>query len=187
MTAADFEAISLSTPGTNIACVTARPNLYPGLDCISAPGVATVLVVPAMPGPRPQPSAGLLAEVTARLEQRRIIGTRVIVAGPGFLTVSVQAQVKAFPTVQKTRLRDDIIAAINAFFHPLTGGPDATGWPFGRDVYRSEILQVLDEASGVDHVVSLDLLADGCGPQCGNLCVPSTWLVAAGSHEIEVV
>lgn len=187
VTVPDFEAIALSTPGTNIARVTARPNLYPGLDCIAAPGVVTVLVVPAMPGPGPRPSAGLLAEVTARLERRRIIGTRVIVAGPGFLRVAVRAQVKAFPSVQKTRLRDDIISAVNAFFNPLKGGPDGTGWPFGRDVYRSEILQVLDEASGVDHVVSLDLLAEDCGPQCGNLCVPPTWLVAAGSHEIEVV
>jgi predicted phage baseplate assembly protein len=187
VTARDFEVIALTTPGTNIARVSARPNLFPSLECISAPGVVTVLVVPAMPGPRPQASAGLLAEVAARLERRRIIGTRVIVAGPSYLSVSVRAEVKAFPNGSQVRLHDDIVAALNAFFNPLTGGPEGTGWPFGRDVYRSEILQVLDEIPGVDHVVSLDLFADGCGPLCGNLCVPSTWLIAPGPHEIEVV
>jgi hypothetical protein len=48
-------------------------------------------------------------------------------------------------------------------------------------------MQVIDEVSGVDHVLSLDLIAEGCEPQCGNVCLSPTALVAAGQHEIEVV
>jgi hypothetical protein len=99
----------------------------------------------------------------------------------------VRARVKAFPKFAKPRLRDQVSAAIDAFFNPITGGPGGTGWPFGRDVYRSEILQVIDETPGVDHVLSLELIAEGCPPQCGNLCLRPTWLVAAGRHEIEVL
>lgn len=183
----DYESLALDAPGTHVARAVALANLCPGMDCFTAPGVITVIVVPAMPGATPLPSAGLLGEIQARLDSRRIIGTRVMVVGPRYLEVAVRAQVKAFPKTAKSRLRDQVAAAIDAFFNPISGGPGGTGWPFGRDVYRSEILQVIDETLGVDHVLSLELIAEGCPPQCGNLCLRPTWLVAAGRHEIEVV
>ena len=92
----------------------------------------------------------------------------------------------AFPTASKTQLRQAILDALNAFLDPLTGGPDGTGWPLGRDVYRTEIMQAIDRTPGVDHVESLALLADGCGPMCGNLCLKPWWLVTPGAHQIEV-
>ncbi|MEZ5351538.1 MAG: putative baseplate assembly protein [Bryobacteraceae bacterium] len=187
ITVRDFETIAAETPGTQIARVTAIPNLYPGLDCVTAPGVVTVIVVPAMPGPRPSPDAGLLAAVAARLERRRIIGTRVVVVGPNYLEVAVKARVRGFEGIDKTRLGRDVSAAIDAFFHPLRGGPEGKGWPFGRDVFRSEVLQTIDEVPGVDCVLELQFFAEGCGPSCANLCLPATWLVASGRHEIEVV
>ena len=38
------------------------------------------------------------------------------------------------------------------FFDPLRGGPEKTGWPFGRDVYVSEVYALLDRLPGVDYV-----------------------------------
>jgi predicted phage baseplate assembly protein len=183
----DYESLALDAPGTRVARAVALANLCPGMDCFAAPGVITVIVVPAMPGATPLPSAGLLGAIQARLDSRRVIGTRVMVVGPRYLEVAVRARVKAFPKAAKARVRDQVAAAIDAFFNPITGGPGGTGWPFGRDVYRSEILQVIDETPGVDHVLSLELSVEGCPPQCGNLCLRPTWLVAAGRHEIEVV
>jgi hypothetical protein len=46
---------------------------------------------------------------------------------------------------------------------------------------------VIDALDGVDHIFSLRLMAEGCDPRCGNVCIPPTWLVAAGRHEIEVI
>lgn len=183
----DYEALALDTPGTRVARAFVRPNAYPGLDCVSAPGVVTVVVVPAMPGPMAQPSAGLLRAVARRIERNRIIGTRVVVIGPHYLEVAVRATVRALPKASASAVRDRVTAAIDAFFDPIAGGPDGTGWPFGRDIYRSEILQVIDETPGVDNVLSLDLVAEGCQPQCGNLCLRPAWLVTPGQHEIEVV
>ena len=77
-------------------------------------------------------------------------------------------------------------SALNRFLDPLNGGPEYKGWPFGRDVYRSEILQVVDQVRGVDHVLELTISADGRAVACGNLCVPPTWLVTSGAHVIEV-
>ncbi len=50
---------------------------------------------------------------------------------------------------------------LEEFFNPVTGGPDRdaeAGWPFGRDVYVSEVFQVIEETEGVEHVESLNLL-----------------------------
>jgi hypothetical protein len=82
---------------------------------------------------------------------------------------------------------EDVVAALNAFLNPLRGGPAGRGWPFGRDVYRSEILEVIDKTSGVDHVEDLELVGGSSDPQCGNLCVGPLMLVTPGKHEIKTV
>jgi hypothetical protein len=110
----------------------------------------------------------------------------VEVVPPRYLEVKVRAMVKALPGISKSGVQQKVILSLNRFFHPLCGGPDGTGWPFGRDVYRSEVLQVIDEVAGVDHVLRLELIVDGCEPQCSNVCLGPTWLVAAGDHEIEI-
>ncbi len=187
VTVEDFEAIARETPGTSVARAIARPNLYPGLACVNAPGVVTVIVLPSLPASRPAPSAGLIQEVAARLERRRTIGTRVIVAGPRYLEVAVRARLRSFTGIDQARLSRRVAEALDGFFHPITGGPAGAGWPLGRDVYRAEVMQVIDETPGVDHVLSLELIAEGCAPSCGNVCLGPTWLVAPGPHDIEVL
>lgn len=187
VTVADIERIALETPGAVVARASARPNTYPGLGCVNALGAITVTVVPPAGGPRPMPSAGLLRLVAARLNRRRLIGTRLFVIGPAYVSIQVQAKVKAHPGYAAGALAARVASALNAFFHPLTGGPDGTGWPFGRDVYRSEVLGLIDGVAGVDSVVSLAISAGGCDPQCGNICLPANALVAALDHAIEVI
>ena len=186
VTVEDYQELAIETPGTQIARVAAIANVYPGFDCMHAPGVVTVLLVPSLPAAEPVPSAGLKSAVAAYLEARRIVGTRVEVTGPDYLEVTVQATVGAFPTAGKAQLQQAIVAELNAFLDPLTGGPDKTGWPFGRDIYRTEIMQTIAQVPGVDRVESLSLLANGCGPMCGNLCLKPSWLVTPGAHRIEV-
>jgi hypothetical protein len=111
----------------------------------------------------------------------------VEVVGPTYLGVTVKATVRGHLGVDRQALAGRVTAALDAFFDPLTGGPDGSGWPFGRDVYRSEVLQVIDGTEGVDHVLSLDLVAEGRPPQCANVCLSPTDLVDPGPHQIEVV
>jgi hypothetical protein len=189
VTLADCETLAKETPGVDVARATAWANAHPSFPCLEAPGMITVVVLPNMPIAQPMPSPALLDSVRAYLNRRRIIGSRIEVVGPTYLEVAVRAQVQALAGTSKTALPQKIIDALNAFLHPLTGGPEGAGWPFGRDVYRAEILQVIDRVPGVDYVASLALLVEGCecSPQCGNVCLAPTWLVAAGAHEIEVL
>ncbi len=186
VTLADHEAIARATPGVRVARAIALPNLHPQLECVAAPGLVTVIVLPWLPRARPQPEPGFITRVAAWLDERRTIGTRIVVTGPRYLRVAVHARLKACPGADRLRVAALAAQAIDAFLDPLTGGPDGTGWPPGRAVYRAEIMQVIDDAAGVDHVLALDLSAEGCAPTCGNLCLRPTWLVACGQHHIEV-
>jgi predicted phage baseplate assembly protein len=187
VTLRDYEALALRTPGTRVARAAARANIRPGFACASAAGHIAVVIVPDAGSSRPVPSQGLSAVVSRSLQRRRIVGTRVEVMAPEYVEIAVHATVAAFPRVNAEDVRARAVAALNRFLDPLHGGPDGTGWPFGRDVYRAELLEILDGTEGIDHVESLRLVANGCGGQCGNVCLPANGLVAVGRHAIEVV
>lgn len=186
VTLADYEALALSTPGLRLARVAARANQHPAFPCYQATGVIMVIILPFLPIDRPMPGPQLLGSVKGYLSSRRVLGTRVEVVGPRYVEVLVRAKVRACQGINLEALSQRIRDALNAFFHPLRGGPEGAGWPFGRDVYRSEVLQTIDETEGADHVVFLEL-ASGEKLSCRNICLPSDGLVAAGDHEIEVL
>jgi Baseplate J-like protein len=186
VTLADYEALARQAPGVRLARVAKRANLHPSFPCFKALGMVTLIILPYLPADRPMPSRGLREAVASYLSRRRVIGTRLEVIEPSYSVVAVRADVRSHLGANPSEVRRRIVAALNQFFHPLTGGPDGSGWPFGRDVYRSEVMQVLDETPGVDHVLSLELLVDEGTPQCGNICLGPIGLVAAGQHEIQV-
>ncbi len=190
-TTLDYERIVRDVPGTRIVRARAFASFDPRVPCYNAPGTVTVVVVPYLPADRPSPSPGLITAVRRYLERRRILTTRLVVVGPSYVDVQVTAQVRALESADPDRVQQDIVQALNEFLHPLRGGPNSLGWPFGRDVYRSEILATIDAVDGVDHVLSASLSAQRDGvtddSQCGNVCVPPTYLVASLPHAIEVV
>jgi predicted phage baseplate assembly protein len=182
----DCEALALETPGTSIARAAALANQHPGFQCYAAPGFITLVIVPKLPLGRPVPSTGLLAAVSAYLNRRHVIGTRIEVIGPEYLEVGVNTEVKAFTGQSKAVVRDAISAALQKFLDPLRGGPDAEGWPLGRDVYISEVVEVIAAVPGVDHVLSIELEVPGCGALCGNVCLRPLALAVSGTHQIKV-
>jgi predicted phage baseplate assembly protein len=184
VTLADHVALALATPGTRLARAEAFANRHPAFDCLTASGVVTVVILPSLPLRRPMPEAGLCRAVAAHLAPRRVVGTRIEVVGPTYTTVSVRATVAAAPGDRAAGLADAVRTAVEAFFDPITGGPDGTGWPFGRHVYRAEVLSLIDRVPGVAHVLALALVAGE--ETCGDICIGPTGLIANGPHEIAV-
>lgn len=182
----DIERLALDVPGTRIIRARAWSARHPDYPCLQAEGVVTVVIMPDLPVPRPVPSEGLLKAIKQYLDRRRMITTRMEVVGPQYLEVSVHAQVRARPFADINKIRGRIIEALNNFLDPRMGGSEGRGWPFGRNVYRSEILQLIDEVTNVDHVLELSLQIAAGSPQCGNIQVCLTGLVTPGEHRIEV-
>jgi hypothetical protein len=164
VTCADLEWLARQAAGTRVARARCLPNV--NRDLRFAPGWVTLLIVPQGTAPKLVPSAELIRQVEDYLEAHAFIGlaqqgqARVNVMGPGYLQVTVVAEVVPQDIDEAQRVKQRALTALDAFFHPLTGGPNGTGWEFGRDVYASEVSQVLQGVSGVSHVKFLQLTAN---------------------------
>lgn len=184
VTALDLERLALSTPGVSLWRARALPQVDPRLPGLQADGCVTVVVVPHLPDAAPQPTADALARVRARLAAARTLGTRIFVVGPTYVRVGVQARLVLRPGFRADEATADAGRAVRTFLHPVTGGPAGRGWPFGRAVRRTELLQLLDGRPAVDRVEGLVLtrtLPDGtvCA-DCGDLALGPTHLALAG-------
>jgi hypothetical protein len=86
------------------------------------------------------------------IEPARLITTRVHVVSPRFATINVRITLGIQKDAVPETVRANAIAALEKFFDPLRGGPSGSGWPFGRDIYVSEIYRVLARILGVQSV-----------------------------------
>ena len=186
VTLADTESLAASTPGTSIARVFTTAEAHPDLPGIPAPGVISVMILPYLPKERPEPTRGLLRLVARRLDPLRVPGSRFEVTGPLYREVVAQVSVRTDSRERPADVASRVVAAIRAFLHPLTGGPDERGWPIGRDVYRTELLQAIVASPGVISVSALSLAIDGGDPICGDLCLGPRGLPASGAHVVRV-
>ncbi|MDT9689855.1 putative baseplate assembly protein [Streptomyces sp. P9(2023)] len=92
------------------------------------------------------PSEQALSAITARLDERRLVGTRLVVEPPAYQGVTVVARLIAEPQ-DVDRVREDALAALFRHLNPLHGGADGTGWSFGRPVQYGEVFAVLQRAA----------------------------------------
>jgi uncharacterized phage protein gp47/JayE len=161
---ADLEWLARQTAGTRVARTKCLPNV--NRDLRFEPGWVTLMVVPQGTGSKLSPSAELIRQVEDYLEPRTFVGlsqqtpSRVNVIGPGYIQVVAVAEVAPHDIDEAQRVKQRALTALDAFLHPLTGRPNGTGWEFGRDVYVSEVSQVLEGVSGVSHVKTLQLIAN---------------------------
>jgi predicted phage baseplate assembly protein len=111
------------------------------------------------------PGDETLQKITDRLEESRVIGTRAIVEPPVYRGVTVVAKLKARPRHNPTRLQEEAVRALYGYFDPIVGGPDGTGWPFGRPVGVGEVYSVLQSLRGTEVVEDARLF--GADPVTG--------------------
>jgi hypothetical protein len=96
----------------------------------------------------------LIAIVEKYLTPKLLLTTQLHVVGPQFVTVGIQAEVVPLPDEREPALQQRVVDALKQFFDPRTGGEDGQGWPFGRNVFVSEIYSLLDQLPGVDYVIT---------------------------------
>jgi hypothetical protein len=152
----DFEALTLEAdPGVARARCIPRRNFQIDFET-DRPGHISVIVVPR------QDAAldAVIETVSAYLEPRRLLTTFLHVVEPQYVPVDIQTTVVPLSDVEATDITGRVTEALQSFLDPLAGGEDNKGWPFGRNVFVSEIYQLLDQLPGVDYVPSVDLSSD---------------------------
>jgi phage-related baseplate assembly protein len=95
--------------------------------------------------------------ISRRLEECRPIGARVLVQSALYRGLTVVARLQARPGASAARLQEDALDALYTYLNPITGGPDGTGWPFGRPVHAGEVFAVLQHLRGIELVEDVRL------------------------------
>ncbi|HEY9861897.1 MAG TPA: baseplate J/gp47 family protein [Candidatus Obscuribacterales bacterium] len=150
VTVADYEALVRENFVVGRVKVFENRDLTKPQSTDPVSGHMSLVVVPQKPFDAL--NSTLQTEVKTLLEERRLLGTKHHVVSPEYVEVSVTADLyleagRVFEQIEKASSDQ-----LQQFFHPLSGGSDEQGWPFGRAVYISEIYQQLDQIDGVDYV-----------------------------------
>jgi predicted phage baseplate assembly protein len=188
VTREDFEFLAMKAPGTRIRRAHALPLYHPEFPTVQVPGVVTVIVVPDTEAPKPIPSDSTLASVAAYLDQRRLLTTELFIAPPLYVQIRVNAIVEARLGTDPAQLQQGIVAALNAYLNPLTGGDSGQGWPMGGSVVYSSVYRVVLLVQGVQSIDLLQLFSDGnLQPAFQNVAIPSDRLVYSDGHDVQVI
>ncbi|NES22057.1 MAG: hypothetical protein F6K41_24820 [Symploca sp. SIO3E6] len=100
----------------------------------------------------PQPSSFLINQVKNHLQQRRLIGTAIHVVVPSYITISIRFTIYLNREAEVETSEETILNTLENFLAPLANPDNPQGWQFGRNVYVSELYQLLDELEFVDYV-----------------------------------
>lgn len=130
---------------------------------VDAPAHLSLIVLPRASDPQTKPEdleiqlRALRRALWGWLDERRTLTTRHHVVGPTYAPISAElviaAEAGAIPDNVASRVLDRLVA----YLDPRTGGNGGGGWPFGRAVYVSEILEQIEAVEGVDYIADLML------------------------------
>ncbi|MFE3584277.1 baseplate J/gp47 family protein [Streptomyces vinaceus] len=123
-----------------------------------------VLLLPELPPGHPPslraltPSPGLYDATRDRLQALRLLGTRVLLSAPTYHRLHINASVFTdLGPAHYPRLREQIRAALQSAFHPLTGPPNGDGWPLDRPPTSGEALAAIASVADVNKVLTADV------------------------------
>ena len=167
VTPEDFEYLAIEAGGGGIArsrCLTPKKK--------EDAGIVRLLLVPQANTEGIEQGLGidpdffkitpqLRDRVSAYLDERRLLGVEVRYQEPMYVGVAVQTEVALEPAYNNPHAQQEILKKLQVslyrFLNPLTGGPEGTGWPFGRPVYSSDIVTLLQSISGVRYLGAVQL------------------------------
>lgn len=179
----DYEmlAVAAHEKAARARCLPRRNLEAPAPFAQESPGHVSVVVVHKGGEKSAGETPEMLREVRTKLEKAALLTTRLHVVAPRYVALGVRATLETKPGAKDKAGEEETTArgqgdaeatregktqkgvvelaqeALKEFFHPLRGGPERQGWPFGRSVYVSEIYALLDRLPGVDYVSSLEV------------------------------
>jgi predicted phage baseplate assembly protein len=200
VTTEDFEFLARQTPGARIrrarALAQHNPSRQPirptGVQAHSqttatTPGAVTVVVVPDSLSAKPVPSEETCAAVASWLDQHRLVTSELYVAPPKYREVRIAARV----IVEKNAISNQVVQLLKnrllAYFHPLSGGTDGSGWEFGGRIYFSDTYRLILETPGVARLEVKDLTTyvDGLLVEpATDVVLETNELVFSGTHQV---
>lgn len=132
------------------------------------------------------PNEDLKKKIKLHLDKYRLLATPVEIISPEYVMVSVKAIVKIKPHASAVNVKNKVTEYLEKFFDP-SEGYNGSGWPFGRNVYISEVYARIESVEGVDCVQNLVLSAVGNAKiKNGNVEIKKNALVYSGRPDIQI-
>ncbi len=167
VTSEDYEYLALRASGGVGRARCVQPH---ALHAISSggtdvlPGMVRVLLIPALGGavPVPRPadlrvSERVRTDVEAYLDERRLLTAVLDVAEPDYVFMSTEITLVAAPRANPEIVRRAVQSRLETYFHPLSGGPSGTGWPFLVAATLSDVYAQVHAASGVAFLLDVKI------------------------------
>jgi hypothetical protein len=158
-------------------------------ESASAPGWVTVTIIPQSSDRQPCPSLELRRAVAAYLRQRApgvvAAGDRIAVLPPDYIETSIDAELFITSLDQAASVEAKARKRLDDFFHPLRGGPEGTGWEFGRSIWKSDVLSELHRIAGIDRVENLQFRT-GTSTSAERVEIGPNELVSSGQHRLVI-
>jgi hypothetical protein len=171
VSAADFETITMRTPGVDIGRVEVLPAFNPELvpnEAGDAPGAVTLMIIPRNDPKQPDApvaDAIFLDAICRYLDPRRLVTTELYLRGAVYKPVWISVGINVVAGVATAEVREAVKRALLDFLAPissltslvdsltsLTTPAYATtqkGWPLSKAVTARELLAVASRVSGV--------------------------------------
>jgi predicted phage baseplate assembly protein len=161
VTSADFENLARGASRAVARAVCNTPgkdngSLPPGtIELVVVPAAYDALSVGDLTKLRLDPV--LVQQVQEHLDKYRLLTTNLRVREPQYIGVKVYAEIVAGEYSQPDVVRARALEALRGFFSPLalddSRGPDWEGWPFGKNLYLTEVYSLLEKVPGVQYVM----------------------------------
>ena len=166
VTTDDFEHLVRQAFAAEVARVRCLQASLPGADGQPGPGQIYILAIPRLPehlaaGYVPEGqltlSDELQKEIEAYLDEHRLLTAQLTVRAPDYKRVSVTLEVQARAEADPRRVEHDISTELESLLNPFVGGTEGKGWPFGRDLYLSDLYACVQRIEGVEYIKELQM------------------------------
>ncbi|HEX8309333.1 MAG TPA: putative baseplate assembly protein [Allosphingosinicella sp.] len=169
VTAEDFADLASSVPGVAVqrAFALANRRTHPTLkgQFQAQAGAVSLVVLPISDDPTPQPSDAQLRAICEYLDERRLITTELYLTGPRYVALAkLQATVAIAQSADLGATGSAASEALIRFLHPLYGGRDGRGWPFGAPIDLADLYDRLLSVPDVRRVTALTATMEATSP-----------------------
>jgi hypothetical protein len=177
-------------PGAQVERAQAISGLHPSFPGTPIPGVVGVFIVPPdrKEGP-PTPDQETLRAVAEFLNKNAApLGVEVVAAAPRYHRIRAEAGVLIKAEADVGTTVQNVMKALNKYLHPLNGGDDGDGWPFGGTLRYTTMLRLIANIDGVRAAPRLNFVVDGIRlPACADFLISPDSLFWPEGHQVIVL
>lgn len=192
VTVADYALYARQVSGAEVARAQAVAACHAQFPGASMPGVVSVFVLPperngVVPDADVETLRSVASELTANVAPAGVV---VVAAVPRFQQIAVRVAVDVNTDVDSTLAVREVARALDDYLHPLRGGADGQGWPFGGEIrydglVRTVMAAQLNGRPAVRSVRTLDYRVDGrTVVGCSNFAITPYSLLRAIGHRV---